>query len=221
MNKFLYTGIAIMLTYHIEACAKPDYIKVAFGLNTIKPLTFDTKSDSGKISPSHSFPAVELAVGKRLTDNLSTEIAFYHYSLSHAKESSNDKKHQYKLEHKNQASSMMINLSNDVFIKQYFDIYITGGIGASRLKDKASGYMIIKSNKQKPLDSTSTKTVIRFAYKLGVGTRIKLCDGIDLDLGYNYFALGKNRPKIINGITNLKQREYYIHNITTGIYFKL
>ena len=49
----------------------------------------------------------------------------------------------------------------------------------------------------------------------------KLNPNVIAELSYNYFNLGNNKPKVIDGLNNIQHRNYTVHNVLLGCRIKL
>jgi opacity protein-like surface antigen len=111
----------------------------------------------------------------------------------------------------------MFNIYKDVATIGNFTPFIGGGIGVAHLKESAGGNTISRDDNVIQHLKSIDKKRNQFAYKLTVGSDIKLSNKITGELSYNYFNLGGIKRKIIGGIRNIGNRTYEIHNITLGI----
>ena len=113
----------------------------------------------------------------------------------------------------------MFNIYKDIVTIGNFTPFVGGGIGIGHLKESAGGEAISRDdNVIYPLEAISKKRN-QFAYKLTIGSDIKLSNKVTGEISYNYFNLGSNKRKIIGGIQNIGNRTYEIHNVTLGMRF--
>jgi len=195
------------------------YVKGAVGLNSIHTTKFSNHDFEGKVKLGDSFPLVELGIGYKLNESIRAELALDYYFLFRTNETSNNTDHDiFNVNSKTKANALMVNIYKDIAIVGRFVPFVGVGVGVSTLKESASGYVVSQEdNIHYSLDSPKEKIVKRFAYKLTLGTDIKLSEDITCEVSYNYFNLGNNKAKIIGGIQNIGNRSYAIHNITLGV----
>ena len=116
----------------------------------------------------------------------------------------------------------MLNGYKDIVTIKGFTPFIGGGIGVSTLNEKATGYVVTEEDQLHiPLESTKSNSVRRISYKLTVGTHFKLDDNVTMEVSYNYINLGRNKPRVIEGINNVQSRNYAVHNMLLGLRVKL
>lgn len=195
------------------------YLKAGTGINKITPVKIENSDFKGRIKLTNNFPLMELGLGYRLTDTIRSELVFDYYFLFHSNEISTDNDHNvYKIAYKTKINTLMVNAYKDIITIDRFTPFIGGGIGLNSLKDKATGNAFSADGQtQHSLDSSSSKIVHRFVYKLTAGVDVKLSSNVNAELSYNYFNLGCNKPKVIDSIDNIVKRDYRVHNITLGI----
>lgn len=220
MKKYILSSCLIVST----ALASENnnlYAKVGTGLNQINPIVIQTNDLNGKIKLSNKFPLVEAGLGFQLTDSIRTELVFDHYFLFCSEEnSSNIFGDTFKVNYKTKISSLMFNGYKDIITTGTFTPFVGGGIGISFLHDKATGSGKNSANEVfELLDPVSSQQVHRFAYKITAGVDVKLTDNSTLDLSYNYLNLGRNRPRVLEGINNMIARDYLVHNLTASVRF--
>ena len=199
------------------------YLKGGVGLNHINTVRFSNHDFEGKIKLANSFPLIELGVGYRVNESIRAELLLDYYFLFRTSETSTNPNNDiYKISSKTKANALMLNVYKDVLTIGHFTPFVGAGIGIATLKESASGYAVSQEdNAHYSLDAMSGKTVNRFAYKLTLGTDVRLSDNVTGEISYNYFNLGNNKSKIIGGIHNIGNRNYGIHNITLGMRFAI
>lgn len=198
------------------------YLKGGVGLNNIKTIKFSNHDFEGKVKLSDNFPLIEAGIGYKSNNGIRIESVIDYYFLFRTSEiSTNPNCDVFKISAKTKADSLMFNIYKDIVTIGNFTPFIGGGIGVAHLEESASGYAISQDdNVIYPLASISKKRY-QFAYKLTIGSDIKLSDNITGEISYNYFNLGSNKRKIIGGISNIGNRTYEIHNITLGMRFAI
>jgi opacity protein-like surface antigen len=199
------------------------YLKGGVGLNNIKTTKFSNHDFEGRVKLSDSFPLIEAGIGYKFDNGIRLESVIDYYFLFRTLETSMDENTDiYKILGKTKADSLMFNIYKDIVTIGNFTPFIGGGIGVACLKESANGFVISQEDGiSVPLDKTVSKKRKTFAYKLTLGTDIKLSDTITGEISYNYFNLGNNKRKIIGGIANIGNRTYEVHNITLGMRFAL
>lgn len=198
------------------------YLKGGVGLNNIKTAKFSNHDFEGKVKLSDSFPLIEAGIGYKFDNGIRLESIIDYYFLFRTSEiSRNPNCDIFKISGKTKADSLMFNIYKDIVTIGNFTPFVGGGIGIGHLKESAGGYAISREdNVIYPLETISKKRN-QFAYKLTIGSDIKLSNKVTGEISYNYFNLGSNKRKIIGGIQNIGNRTYEIHNITLGIRFAI
>jgi len=119
-------------------------------------------------------------------------------------------------------TKLMFNGYKDIITIKGFTPFIGGGLGVSTLNEKANGYVVTREDGLHiPLNTTKSKIVHRLSYKLTAGTHFKLSDNIRMELSYNFINLGRNKPRVIEGINNVQSRNYSVHNVLLGLQVKI
>lgn len=216
MFKFITYSIILLLPS--VTIADGLYLKGGVGLNNIKTAKFSNHDFEGKVKLSDSFPLIEVGIGYKFDNGIRLESVIDYYFLFRTQETSlNSDKDIFNISGKTKADNLMFNIYKDVATIGNFTPFIGGGIGVAHLKESAGGNTISwEDNIIQHLKSISKKRN-QFAYKLTVGSDIKLSNKVTGELSYNYFNLGGIKRKIIGGIRNIGNRTYEIHNITLGI----
>ena len=200
------------------------YLKGATGLNYINPFRIRDNEQVGKIKASHTFPLIEVGLGYQFEDGIRLEAVFDYYFLFHSKECSKNivTGDVFNIFSKNKVNALMLNGYKDIVTIKGFTPFIGGGIGVSTLNEKATGYVVTEEDQLHiPLESTKSNLVHRVSYKLTAGTHFKLADNVTMEVSYNYINLGRNKPRIIEGINNVQSRNYAVHNMLLGLRIKL
>ena len=216
---FLLATYFIITSQEAKASENQFYIKGGTGLNTINPLHIKDEEHKGKMKISHTFPLIEVGAGYKFADGIRIEGVFDYYFLFHSKEKTIDKfDNNFIIDNKTKAYTFFLNGYKDITNFGNFTPFIGGGIGISSLQEKATGYVISGINQQHYiLDNVKSKKVNRMAYKLTLGVDYKISESFTGELSYNYFNLGYNKPKKLNGVDNVQRRRYGIHNILIGL----
>lgn len=198
------------------------YLKGGVGLNSIKTAKFSNHDFEGRVKLSDSFPLIEAGIGYKFDNGIRLESIIDYYFLFRTSEiSKNPNQDIFKISGKTKADSLMFNIYKDIATIGNFTPFVGGGIGIGHLKESAGGYAISRDdNVIYPLEAISKKRN-QFAYKLTIGSDIKLSNKVTGEISYNYFNLGSNKRKIIGGIQNIGNRTYEIHNITLGMRFAI
>ena len=126
--------------------------------------------------------------------------------------------------HKVDVSTLMLNLYRYKSISKYFDLYIGGGVGYTRISPDNG----IRTYDNDETDAFSAKPSNNFSYSLTTGTSLKITNNVELNLGYRFLDYGK-----VKGFDNLSLLNYQTsynpvksdslrgHNFTLGIIYKL
>jgi opacity protein-like surface antigen len=214
--------LSLMLLIPAISFANNFYLKGGVGLNSIKTSKFSNHDFEGKIKLSDSFPLIEAGIGYKFDNGIRVESIIDYYFLFRTSEiSTNSIKDTFKISGKTKADGLMFNIYKDITTISKFTPFIGGGIGIAHLKESAGGVYTLKlDNTTNDINKISKKRN-QFAYKLSVGTDVKLSDKVTGEVAYNYFNFGNIKRKTIGGIQNVGNRTYEIHNITLGLRFAL
>jgi len=212
------------------------YLKANIGaskLNSAKEvkqlINFNAKQHA-KISPS-----IGLAVGYNLPDNnIRAEINAHIHSpyfdmssstLEYTDSDSNlQKVGAMFTKRKANIKTLMPSIYYSVFSKEDYDIFVGGGIGIARIKEKV--HIITTSNHIQqglinPLlvetESSTTKVRNNLAYMLSVGTAVKLQENVSVEFAYNWRDFGKTKPISISNDETPKKNRYKGHDFTLGL----
>ncbi len=134
--------------------------------------------------------------------------------------------------HKVDISTLMLNLYRYQSISKYFDLYIGGGIGYTRISPEYAIRTVIYSDNKKRDNKKvfSSKPSNNFSYSLTTGTSLKVTNNIELNLGYRFLNYGKIKgfdnsydPKFKHSINYnpVKSGSLRGHNVTLGVIYKL
>lgn len=216
-KKFL--ALAFTILPFIALAENNFYVKGGMGLNRINNTKFSNHNFEGKINVADTFPLLQIGIGRHLNDSIRAEIVFDYYFLFKVNEqSTNPNKDIFKISSKTKAEALMLNVYKDVFATGKITHFVGGGIGVANFKESASGFVVAQEdNIHYDLNSVKSKRLHWLAYKLTLGSAIKLNNNTVAEISYNYYHLGSNKPKTIGGIKNIGNRAYEIHNITFGI----
>jgi opacity protein-like surface antigen len=210
--------ILLLTTLALISNAKAEnnfYLKGGMGLNDIKTKQFSNHDFEGKVKLSNSFPLIEAALGYKFINGIRIEALLDYYFLFSINELSRDSsKNTFQVAIKSKADSAMLNIYKDIVSIGTLTPFVGGGIGAAYFKEGASGYAISEDDTMIPLERINKKTY-NFAYKLTLGTDIKLNDYTTAEISYNYFNLGKSKT------INTSKYIYEIQNLTIGMRFEL
>lgn len=218
--KILITTIlAGMVT---SAYSEPDkyYLKLGAGINSIYPFDVNDGDLRGRVKLNQQFPLVEIGFGQQLNDYIRSDLTFDYYFMFKSNENGKHGAGIYDITTKTKVNGLYYNVYADILKSDKINIFLGGGAGISFQKEKAQGYVVV-DDIHNPLLQTSSKHVKRFSYKGTVGISFKYHDNVTTELSYNYFSLGKNKPRMIDGEQNLRKRNYKVHNLTLGIRYEL
>jgi opacity protein-like surface antigen len=221
MKKYILT-LASVAFVSTATAQSGFYLKGGVGLNNIKTAKFSNHDFEGKVKLSNSFPLIEAGIGYKFDNGIRLEsVVDYYFLFKTSEVSMNPNKDTFKITAKTKADSLMFNIYKDIVTIGNFTPFVGGGIGIGYLKESAGGDAISRDdNVIYPLEAISKKRN-QFAYKLTIGSDIKLSNKVTGEISYNYFNLGSNKRKIIGGIQNIGNRTYEIHNITLGMRFAI
>ncbi len=198
------------------------YLKGGIGLNSIRDTKFSNHDFDGKVKLSDQFPLIVAGIGHKFDNGIRLEgVIDYYFLFRTVETSTNLNQDVFNIIGKTKADCLMLNVYKDLITIGNFTPFIGGGVGISHLKESAKGYAISQEdNIIFPLD-TIKKRRKQFAYKITIGTDIKISDSITTEISYNYFNLGNYKRKTIGGVQNIGNRTYEIHNITLGMRFAI
>lgn len=199
------------------------YIKGSIGYNKIFTTKIEDQTYIGHIKVSETFPVVEIGAGYQFPDGIRTELVYDYYFRFASQDKSIDKhRNIFDIVTTTRAQAIFFNAYKDIITIKSFTPFVGVGLGMSTIEENAKGYVVSNiSKKQYELTSTTSHKVNRFAYKLTAGLEVALNPNVIAEFSYNYFNLGKNKPKIIDGLNNVQHRNYTVHNILLGFRLKL
>jgi opacity protein-like surface antigen len=215
MNKLFITAVLMLSSIASIPSARAEegiYLKLAAGLNHINKSYHKDSLYSGELKLKRFFPVVGLGVGYEFEDNLRVETMIDYYFLFSQRETSklhnNDAKFHLNLDTK--ISDLVINVYKSYRINDKLAPFVGIGAGVSSIQDEGTGFM-----------NSDGRHVYRPTYRFMVGTSYEFHKGINFELSYNYLMLGKNKPQKIEGVDNIRKRQFNVHNTTLGIRFLL
>jgi len=225
MNKLFITAILILTSIASTLSARAEegmYLKLAAGLNHINKSYHKDSLYSGELKLKRFFPVVGLGVGYEFEDNLRIETMIDYYFLFSQRETSklhnDDVKFHLNLDTK--ISDLVVNIYKGYKINDKLVHYIGIGGGISSIQDEGTGFMQ-QDGLHTVLAPAYGKHVYRPTYRFMLGTSYELHKGIKFELSYNYLMLGQNKPQKIEGVDNIRKRQFNVHNTTLGIRFSL
>jgi opacity protein-like surface antigen len=178
-------------------------------------------------------PSIGVGVGYHLTQDIRAEIVIHAHSPYFAKSTDNldylnnsngsQSRGSISVKRKATIQTLMLNNYYTILHEDDYDIFIGGGIGIARIKEKVnlvSSSSVIQNNRMFTFspnsDSTSTKKVNNFTYSLAIGITVKLKDHINMELAYNWRDFGKTKPVSIDGEEAPTKNRYKGHDFTVG-----
>lgn len=124
--------------------------------------------------------------------------------------------------------SIMFNNYIDVISKDSYKVFIGGGIGIVRFKEKvtyltAGNYFINEQIYTFPLiiESVVSKLTTNFVHSLTIGTSLKLQPNINLEFSYNWKDFGKTKYRMEDKEKVPRRNRYKGHHFSLGIRFDL
>ncbi|MCO5575303.1 hypothetical protein L7F22_029103 [Adiantum nelumboides] len=198
MKKILMIAATIATlsaTTFADAAENMFYLKANTGANWMNKVTTNGIRIKGKAAP-----VFMLAAGYYVMDNVRANLSLEMVSNPQLKGS---------VRHKGNVAALMVNAYVDMFDVSVAGIFV--GVGASRVKDKATGSSAAGSA------SDSTKT--NLAYQLTVGASAEMAPGVKAKLAYSWRDYGKtgkykNNPAI-------SKTHFRGHNVIAGVRFNL
>lgn len=225
MNKLFITAILMLTSIVSIPSARAEeglYLKLAAGLNHINKSYHKDSLYSGELKLKRFFPVVGLGVGYEFEDNLRIETMIDYYFLFSQRETSKLYNHDAKF-HLNldtKISDLVVNVYKGYRINDKLVHYVGVGAGIASIQDEGTGFMY-SEGAHTVLAPAYGKHIYRPTYRFMVGTSYEFHKGIYCELSYNYLMLGQNRPQKIEGVDNIRKRQFNVHNTTLGIRFSL
>lgn len=236
MNKLFIIFFLSLLSYNASAFeAKDFYLKGSIGTSKLKR-TKEIKQSLNFTAAQDSIlsPSIGLGVGCNLSQGTRAEIGvhihspYFDMSTTNLDYINNDNGFRsignIFIKRKATVTSLMSHYYIPVFQRDNYDIFIGGGIGIARIKEKVN--FITTSNVVQDIRmftmpittvSSSTKVANNFAYTFAIGSTIKLQENISLELVYNWRDFGKTKPISVNGEDTLIKNRYIGHDFTVGL----
>lgn len=152
-------------------------------------------------------PIFGVGVGYKCNEHFRTDLNFAYRDLKYKKANTDSVVSQ-----KTKNYSLILNGYYDFKNDSIFTPYVTAGFGISR--NKAKNVLVDLT----PVDAIyKGKTTKNFAWNAGLGTKLKLSNKFDLDLGYKYASLGKIKiGPSADGDLPGQPKKYKFHEITLG-----
>ena len=191
------------------------YVRSDFG-GSIPATTLNNAPFQGK--KYKSSPIYNFGVGYNICDSLRTDlnIQYRKFNYQTAVDGSGDTTN-VKQGIKNFA--LFWNGYLDAKNPSIFTPYLTGGIGYSRLVVGAASSVVTEPHFTPTIDGFPGKSSNNFAWNGGVGTKMQVIGGLDLDLAYRYVGLGKIQFGLSNpsGYMPGKIVKLRTHEVTLGL----
>ena len=225
MNKLFITAILMLTSITASPSARAEegmYLKLAEGLNHINKSYHKDSLYSGELKLKRFFPVVGFGVGYEFDNNLRIETMIDYYFLFSQRETSklhnNDIKFHLNLDTK--ISDLVVNIHKGYRINDKLVHFVGVGAGISSIQDEGTGFMH-SDGVQTVLAPAYGQHVYRPTYRFIIGTQYEFHKGINFELSYNYIMLGKNKPQKVEGVDNIRKRQFNVHNTTLGVRFLL
>lgn len=224
MKKILLI-LGLLVTTSLNSIAYAEegvYLKLATGLNHINKSYYKDSLYSGEMKLKRFFPVVGLGVGYEFADHLRVETMIDYYFLFSQRENSkllnSDAKFSLNLDTK--ISDLVVNIYKGHRINDKMVHFVGIGAGIASIQDEGTGLMHA-NGMHSVLAPTYGKHVYRLTYRFMCGTSYEIHKGINFELSYNYLMLGQNKPQKIDGVDNIRKRQFNVHNTTLGLRFVL
>lgn len=214
MKNFLYI---LLLLWPVNAYASNFYIKINIATNKITSLN----------QYANMSPGINAGLGYYINDYYRIDVTggnsrfnfedkyIPHEAITDTSMVSGTKCIHYKAETK----YVMLNNYINVLRRDTFQIYVSGGIGLGKIKEKTthffSGILINGEVISIPLSTNhyTSKSTRTFIYSIGSGISTKINSDVSIDLEYSYKDFGK--PKYNTSV--LQGKKYKAHNFSIGI----
>lgn len=231
MNKKLITIAALMLPYcavannervmdpiPVNSNACNFYLKGNVGglaLNNLKMK--DEQTTSKAKSKNSAFFGV--GVGYYFLDNLRTDLSFEHHLAPIFKGSLSTEEFEgtYKIKGTVLDTLMLSGYVDLIPNPSVANIFIGGGVGVAKLKEKTSISGLDKEINSPSSIKISTKTGYNFAYSLTAGVSLPINERVHTELAYSWKDFGKTKPKMDeDGDQMSPKNRYRGHNVSLG-----
>lgn len=194
-------------------------------------------------SKSTISPSLSVGIGGYINDFIRTDLTFDYskviFKNATKNITTNDFDEEYGnytfvgnafLDRKASVYSMMLNSYIDLPMTDSAKIFIGGGIGLARIKEKLFAKMlegkVYVGNEIRYIPnftgSSSTKEDLNFAYSLILGTSIKVAPNVNIEIVYSWKDFGVTKPRKWQDDDDRPDKNRYNgHSVMTGIRFDL
>lgn len=243
MKKLLIgLSIAILSTISLASEGTGFYLKANVGANKMNEA--EEKAGNKVItSKSTISPSFSVGMGGYINDFIRTDLTFDYSKVSFKNATTNFTTNGFDedygdytlvgkayIDRKASVYSMMLNSYIDLPMNDNSKIFIGGGIGLARIKEKiiakileGNVYVNNVRHQQIPIitNSSSTKEDLNFAYSLMLGTSIKVAPNVNIEIVYSWKDFGVTKPRKWQDGDRPDKNRYNGHSVMTGIRFDL
>jgi opacity protein-like surface antigen len=242
MKKLLIgLSIATLSTISLANERTGFYLKTNVGANKMNEAE-EKVANKVVTSKSTVSPSFSVGMGGYINDFIRTDITFDYSKVSFKNATTNfttngqEDDNYYTMvgdafiDRKASVYSMMLNSYIDLPMNDNSKIFIGGGIGLARIKEKiiakileGTVYVNNVRHQQIPImtDSSSTKEDLNFAYSLMLGTSIKVAPNVNIEIAYSWKDFGVTKPRKWQHGDRPDKNRYNGHSVMTGIRFDL
>ncbi len=243
--KKLLIGLSIATLSNISLASEGTgfYLKANVGGNKMNEAKEEVGNIGDKFATSKSqlAPSFSVGLGGYINDFIRTDLTFDYSKVIFGEGTTNFTSTEQEdgdyytlvgkasLDRNASVYSAMLNSYIDLPIADNAKIFIGGGVGLARIKEKitakvSEGNLYVNNvwHQRVPImtDSSSTKEDLNFAYSLMLGTSIKVSPNVNIEIAYSWRDFGVTKPKKWwNDNDRPTKNRYNGHSVMTGIRF--
>jgi opacity protein-like surface antigen len=217
------------------------YLKANVGANKMNEAE-EKVGNKVVTSKSEISPSFSIGIGGYINDFIRTDLTFDYSKVSFKNATTNFTANGQKddnyytivgntfIDRKASVYSMMLNNYIDLPMNDNSKIFIGGGIGLARIKEKIiakilEGKVYVGNDFEhipNYTGSSSTKEDLNFAYSLMLGTSIKVVPNVNIEIVYSWKDFGVTKPRKWQDDNDRPDKNRYNgHSVMTGIRFDL
>jgi len=241
--KKLLIGLSIATLSNMSLASERTgfYLKANVGANKMNEAE-EKVGNKVVTSKSEISPSFSIGIGGYINDFIRTDLTFDYSKVSFKNATTNFTANGQKddnyytivgntfIDRKASVYSMMLNNYIDLPMNDNSKIFIGGGIGLSRIKEKIiakilEGKVYVGNDFEhipNYTGSSSTKEDLNFAYSLMLGTSIKVVPNVNIEIVYSWKDFGVTKPRKWQDDNDRPDKNRYNgHSVMTGIRFDL
>jgi opacity protein-like surface antigen len=241
--KKLLIGLSIATLSNMSLASERTgfYLKANVGANKMNEAE-EKVGNKVVTSKSEISPSFSIGIGGYINDFIRTDLTFDYSKVSFKNATTNFTANGQKddnyytivgntfIDRKASVYSMMLNNYIDLPMNDNSKIFIGGGIGLARIKEKIiakilEGKVYVGNDFEhipNYTGSSSTKEDLNFAYSLMLGTSIKVVPNVNIEIVYSWKDFGVTKPRKWQDDNDRPDKNRYNgHSVMTGIRFDL